>query len=160
MCIFRRRYERAEAEFINAKVNLHDKTEAKDQLTEHLCSIIQQNEERKAKKLSELMARLELADEGTNLDTNENVFADLTDKPSSPCSETISQENKPINRQDLSNNEVSSQNERTPSEVDGRNAVKEDVKENEKSEQEQKAVEKYVEQTLNEVKLSENNEKT
>ena len=67
-CVFRKRYNRAETEFINAKVNLHDKTETKDQLTEHLCSIIQQNEERKAKKLEELMTKLELADQEVNLE--------------------------------------------------------------------------------------------
>ena len=69
--MFRKRYNRAETEFINAKVNLHSKTETKDQLTEHLCSIIQQNEERKAKKLAELMAKLELADQEQNLETEE-----------------------------------------------------------------------------------------
>lgn len=45
-------------------MDLHRKTEVKEQLTEHLCAIIQQNELRKARKLEELMLQLELnADE-------------------------------------------------------------------------------------------------
>lgn len=59
----RRRYEKAEAEFIAAKTELHKKTELKEQLTEHLCAIIQQNELRKARKLEELMERLQLHEE-------------------------------------------------------------------------------------------------
>ncbi|OCT83062.1 hypothetical protein XELAEV_18025600mg [Xenopus laevis] len=59
-----KRYDKAEAEYILAKVDLHKKTEIKEQLTEHLCTIIQQNELRKAKKLEELMQQLEVdADE-------------------------------------------------------------------------------------------------
>ena len=88
--IFRKRYDRAETEFINAKVNLHDKTEVKDQLTEHLCSIIQQNEERKAKKLAELMTRLELGDQETNYESNENISEDLKESLSTSCTETNS----------------------------------------------------------------------
>ena len=53
-------YESAEAEFIRAKIDLHKKTDMKDKLTEHLCLIIQENEIRKAKKLAELMAKLEI----------------------------------------------------------------------------------------------------
>ncbi|KAE8611306.1 hypothetical protein XENTR_v10012402 [Xenopus tropicalis] len=60
----KKRYDKAEAEYILAKVDLHKKTELKEQLTEHLCTIIQQNEARKAKKLEELMQQLEVeADE-------------------------------------------------------------------------------------------------
>ncbi|XP_028394600.1 RAB6-interacting golgin-like isoform X2 [Dendronephthya gigantea] len=76
----RKRYERAEAEFISAKMNLHEKTETKDQLTEHLCSIIQQNEERKAKKLSELMEKLELAEQEVNVELEESISEDLKEK--------------------------------------------------------------------------------
>lgn len=43
-----------------AKLDLHRKTEVKEQLTEHLCAIIQQNELRKAHKLEELMQQLQL----------------------------------------------------------------------------------------------------
>lgn len=56
----RKRYEKAEAEYVTAKVDLHKKTDVKEQLTEHLCTIIQQNELRKAHKLEELMQQLQL----------------------------------------------------------------------------------------------------
>ncbi|XP_026871707.2 RAB6-interacting golgin [Electrophorus electricus] len=59
-----KRLEKAEAEYVAAKLDLHKKTEAKEQLTEHLCAIIQQNELRKACKLDELMQQLELRAEG------------------------------------------------------------------------------------------------
>ncbi|KAA8577995.1 hypothetical protein FQN60_016069 [Etheostoma spectabile] len=55
-----KRYEKAEAEYVTSKLDLHKKTEAKEQLTEHLCAIIQQNELRKALKLEELMQQLQL----------------------------------------------------------------------------------------------------
>ncbi|XP_029985347.1 RAB6-interacting golgin-like [Sphaeramia orbicularis] len=56
----RKRYEKAEAEYVVAKLDLHRRTEVKEQLTEHLCAIIQQNELRKAHKLEELMEQLQL----------------------------------------------------------------------------------------------------
>ncbi|XP_018420206.1 PREDICTED: RAB6-interacting golgin [Nanorana parkeri] len=56
----RKRYDRAESEFVAAKLDLHKKTQIKEQLTEHLCTIIQQNELRKAKRLEELMQQLEM----------------------------------------------------------------------------------------------------
>lgn len=59
MC-FRKKYHRIEKEFLEAKLNLHQKLERKEMLTEHLCAIIEKNEERKAEKLSELMNRLEV----------------------------------------------------------------------------------------------------
>lgn len=55
--------EKAEAEYVAAKLDLHRKAEVKEQLTEHLCAIIQQNELRKARKLEELMQQLELSAE-------------------------------------------------------------------------------------------------
>ncbi|KAM7235156.1 hypothetical protein CapIbe_013976 [Capra ibex] len=62
----RKRFDRAEAEYVTAKLELQRKTELKEQLTEHLCTIIQQNELRKAKKLEELMQQLDVhADEET-----------------------------------------------------------------------------------------------
>nr|XP_004658949.2 RAB6-interacting golgin isoform X1 [Jaculus jaculus] len=62
----RKRFDRAEAEYITAKLDLQRKTETKEQLTEHLCTIIQQNELRKARKLEELMQQLDAqADEET-----------------------------------------------------------------------------------------------
>ncbi|XP_076028069.1 RAB6-interacting golgin [Genypterus blacodes] len=59
----RKRYEKAEVEYITAKLELHQKTEVKEQLTEHLYAIIQQNELRKAGKLEELMEQLQLQTE-------------------------------------------------------------------------------------------------
>ncbi|XP_028386870.1 RAB6-interacting golgin isoform X1 [Phyllostomus discolor] len=62
----RKRFDRVEAEYVTAKLDLQRKTDIKEQLTEHLCTIIQQNELRKAKKLEELMQQLDVqADEET-----------------------------------------------------------------------------------------------
>ena len=61
--IFRKRYERAEAEFIEAKKDLFDKKEKKELLTEHLCTIIERLEIIKADKLSELLKQLEESSE-------------------------------------------------------------------------------------------------
>ena len=63
----RKRYERAEAEYVASKMDLHKKTDTKEQLTEHLCAIIQQNELRKAERLEELMQQLQTSEE--ELDT-------------------------------------------------------------------------------------------
>ncbi|XP_005105467.2 RAB6-interacting golgin [Aplysia californica] len=53
-----KRYEKAEKEFVSAKMDLFEKGDTKEQLTEHLYTIIHQNEVRKAKKLVELMEKL------------------------------------------------------------------------------------------------------
>lgn len=58
--VARKRYEKAEAEYVTAKMDLHKKTDIKEQLTEHLFAIIQQNELRKALKLEELLQQLQL----------------------------------------------------------------------------------------------------
>ncbi|GIY46158.1 RAB6-interacting golgin [Caerostris darwini] len=55
-----KRYLKAEKEFIEAKLNLYEKMQRKEQLTEHLCAVIEQNENRKANKLVELMKQLEM----------------------------------------------------------------------------------------------------
>ncbi|XP_073414117.1 RAB6-interacting golgin [Dendrobates tinctorius] len=60
----KKRYDKAESEYVAAKFDFYKKTQIKEQLTEHLSTIIQQNELRKAKKLEELMQQLEVeADE-------------------------------------------------------------------------------------------------
>ncbi|KAK3918739.1 RAB6-interacting golgin [Frankliniella fusca] len=59
-----KRYDRAEKEFLDAKLLLYTKLERKELLTHHLCTIIEQNEMRKAQKLSELMEKLEMPDSG------------------------------------------------------------------------------------------------
>jgi len=55
-----KRFDRAEREYLDAKVELFTKRERKELLTGHLCTIIEQNELRKAKKLSDLMDKLHL----------------------------------------------------------------------------------------------------
>ncbi|XP_027751661.1 RAB6-interacting golgin isoform X2 [Empidonax traillii] len=64
----RKRYEKAESEYVAAKLDLQHKTELKEQLTEHLCTIIQQNELRKARKLEELMQQLDVEADEENLE--------------------------------------------------------------------------------------------
>ncbi|XP_061094902.1 RAB6-interacting golgin [Conger conger] len=64
----RKRYEKAEAEYVSAKLDLHSKTEVKEQLTEHLYTIIQENEQRKARKLEQLMRQLELQEDEERLE--------------------------------------------------------------------------------------------
>ncbi|KAB7493660.1 hypothetical protein Anas_04205, partial [Armadillidium nasatum] len=51
-------------------MHLFAKLERKELLTEHLYKIIETNEQRKAKKLSELMAKLEISEEKDNANTN------------------------------------------------------------------------------------------
>jgi len=55
-----KRFERAEKEYVNAKLNLFNVQEKKDLLTCHLCTIIEENELRKARKLSDLLQKLEV----------------------------------------------------------------------------------------------------
>lgn len=55
-----KRYKKAEEEFVEAKIELFKRMERKEQLTEHLCTIIEENEMRKAQKLVELMDELEM----------------------------------------------------------------------------------------------------
>ncbi|XP_069593247.1 RAB6-interacting golgin isoform X3 [Ranitomeya imitator] len=64
----RKRYDKAESEYVSAKLDFYKKTQIKEQLTEHLCTIIQQNELRKAKKLEELMQQLEVEADEERLD--------------------------------------------------------------------------------------------
>ncbi|KAF4070966.1 hypothetical protein AMELA_G00279540 [Ameiurus melas] len=68
-----KRLEKAETEYVAAKLDLHKKTEIKEQLTEHLCAIIQQNEQRKAHKLEELMLQLELSTEQASQGAHEEA---------------------------------------------------------------------------------------
>lgn len=63
-----------EKEFLDAKISLHQKLEKKEMLTEHLCAVIEKNEERKADKLNELMARLTIGGKTIEPETQcENV---------------------------------------------------------------------------------------
>ena len=58
----RKKYDQAEKEFVDAKLNLHIKQERKEMLTEHLMTIIEESENRKSKKLADLMTRLQIQD--------------------------------------------------------------------------------------------------
>ena len=58
--IFRKRYDKAEEEFVAAKRDLFSRKENKEMLTEHLYSIIQENELKKARKLEEIMSKLNM----------------------------------------------------------------------------------------------------
>ena len=57
---YRKRYDKAEKEFVAAKLNLHKKQDRKELLTEHLATIIEDSEVRKAGKLNDLMSQLQL----------------------------------------------------------------------------------------------------
>lgn len=59
-----KRYKKAEKEFLDAKQSLLGKSEKKELLTKLLCTIIEQNEMRKAQKLSELMEKLKINENG------------------------------------------------------------------------------------------------
>ncbi|XP_024409326.3 RAB6-interacting golgin isoform X1 [Desmodus rotundus] len=69
----RKRFDRVEAEYVTAKLDLQRKTDIKEQLTEHLCTIIQQNELRKAKKLEELMQQLDVQVDEESLELDVEV---------------------------------------------------------------------------------------
>ncbi|XP_030572486.1 RAB6-interacting golgin [Drosophila novamexicana] len=56
-----KQYIRIEAQFLKAKMDLHNASEKKELLTEHLCTVIAHNEDRKAQKLTELMQKVGLA---------------------------------------------------------------------------------------------------
>uniref|UniRef100_A0A182N209 RAB6-interacting golgin n=1 Tax=Anopheles dirus TaxID=7168 RepID=A0A182N209_9DIPT len=72
--------------FLKAKVELHQALEKKEMLTEHLCAIISHNEERKAKRLSELMEKVGISVNGDFDDTingNSSCGMDGTSEPDS-----------------------------------------------------------------------------
>lgn len=76
----RENYHQIESQFLAAKLDLHHVTEKKELLTEHLCTIISHNENRKAQKLSELLDKVGLnttesteEDNGNGLDDRNGV---------------------------------------------------------------------------------------
>ncbi|XP_056379655.1 RAB6-interacting golgin [Hyla sarda] len=94
----KKRYDKAESEYVTSKLDLYKKTQIKEQLTEHLCTIIQQNELRKAKKLEELMQQLEVDTDEERLDLEIEVEqmlqlqeAEARKQPVSPTSEQSQQ---------------------------------------------------------------------
>ncbi|XP_017059032.1 RAB6-interacting golgin [Drosophila ficusphila] len=70
-----KQYVKIEAQFLRAKIELHNASEKKELLTEHLCTVIAHNEDRKAQKLTELMQKVGLAptDEPPATPPNPNV---------------------------------------------------------------------------------------
>ncbi|XP_017014547.3 RAB6-interacting golgin [Drosophila takahashii] len=70
-----KQYVKIEAQFLRAKIELHNASEKKELLTEHLCTVIAHNEDRKAQKLTELMQKVGLAptDEPPATPPNANV---------------------------------------------------------------------------------------
>lgn len=58
--MYRKSYEQIETAFLTAKATLFKAREKKELLAEHLNIIISNNEDRKAKKLSELMEKVGL----------------------------------------------------------------------------------------------------
>ncbi|XP_054275615.1 RAB6-interacting golgin [Macrosteles quadrilineatus] len=87
-----KRFDRAEREYLDAKLALFTKRERKELLTGHLCTIIEQNELRKAKKLSDLMDKLQLAsvvivkpfeapENGENVDMKEDQKSNVPEPP-------------------------------------------------------------------------------
>ena len=82
--IHRKRYQKAEEEFVAAKLHLHKMEDMKESLTEHLYTIIHENEVRKAKKLEELVNKLELE----NLEEFEQQVIEESKPPQSPTSPT------------------------------------------------------------------------
>ncbi|XP_055843114.1 RAB6-interacting golgin [Episyrphus balteatus] len=75
-----KQYNKVEAQFLKAKIELHNASEKKELLTEHLCTVIAHNEDRKAQKLSELMHKVGLTPSGELAETS-NGFHN-TDSPS------------------------------------------------------------------------------
>ncbi|XP_058460570.1 RAB6-interacting golgin [Malaya genurostris] len=72
--------------FLKAKVELHQAHERKEMLTEHLCTIISHNEERKAKRLSELMEKVGLSvnghfDDTLNTENSSSLVSSTVDTP-------------------------------------------------------------------------------
>ena len=58
-----KRYEKSERELVDSKVSLHREMERKESLIEQLCLTIEMNESVKAKRLKELMEKMELDEE-------------------------------------------------------------------------------------------------
>ncbi|KAF6202305.1 hypothetical protein GE061_004703 [Apolygus lucorum] len=56
-----KRFDRLEKDYVAAKCELFVKKERKEQLATHLCSVIKQNEMEKAKTISGMVGKLELA---------------------------------------------------------------------------------------------------
>ncbi|KAM9324490.1 RAB6-interacting golgin-like [Gastrophryne carolinensis] len=102
----KKRYDRAESEFVAAKLDLHKKSQIKEQLAEHLCTIIQQNELRKYKRLEELMQQLEVETDEESLELEIEVdLQQQADETRKPLTSTTEQDPKHATIQELPSNE-------------------------------------------------------
>jgi len=88
-----KRYDDAEKEFIAAKLHLFGVSERKELLTDHLCSIIEQNEQRKAKRLTELMVELQL--DSSKILTDQGETVSLKELRPSPDFNTLKKSDAP-----------------------------------------------------------------
>lgn len=88
-----KRYDDAEKEFIAAKLHLFGVSERKELLTDHLCSIIEQNEQRKAKRLTELMVELQL--DSSKISTDQGETVSLKELRPSPDFNTLKKSDAP-----------------------------------------------------------------
>lgn len=81
MFVHRKKYDKVEKEFLETKIALQQKLEKKEMLTEHLCTIIEKNEERKAEKLTELLEKLKInpVDIQENQESKENNVSSSMD---------------------------------------------------------------------------------
>lgn len=68
-----KRFLKLEREYLEAKLSLQKLQEKKELLTEHLCTVIVKNEERKAEKLTELLQLIDVqSDEKSNNNKNDD----------------------------------------------------------------------------------------
>lgn len=122
---------------MDSKVDLQKKSEQKESLTEHLYTIIHQNELRKSNKLSELMKELEMEqnNESQALPTlpplssfNTMSSGDTIHSPKSPSTTTTNQPLENVNPEPVGSTNLSKQNVNLSAAAENVNTSK-DVKE-------------------------------
>ena len=90
---------------MNSKLDLQLKRDTKEELTQHLYTIIQENELRKATKLEELMSKLNVSENAmdeTSPVTEENVAKETSlEQKTEPRNETIVTKNEPEQNQEV-----------------------------------------------------------
>ncbi|ELU14526.1 hypothetical protein CAPTEDRAFT_199478 [Capitella teleta] len=150
-----KKYDHIEKEFIEAKLDLHRKEEIKESLTDHLYTIIHQNEVRKAKKLAELMHKLNMEESG-----EEEALVGEVEHMELPCVTLFQPRAKP--REQLAKEEgekkgeiIKENGEKKTEEKDQKGEKKteeNDKKEGEKTEENDKKEEEKTEEKENKVK--------
>lgn len=164
-----KRYERAEKEFVDSKVDLQKKSEQKESLTEHLYTIIHQNELRKSNKLSELMKELEMEQNNEsqvlpNLPPlssfNTMSSGDTIHSPKSPpqSTTTTNQPSENVNQDHVCSTNLSPQNVNLSAATENVNTLK-DVKERENVQSSHENLEQNFQSDKKTVDVSINNEK-